>query len=486
MLVVVAFVLSRLAAAAAGVRFDVGPLSAGFQVLELSELRHDLFGSLAHLHSQPPLFNLLIGLVLRVPQPWEEPLLRLIYLAFGLALALTIFTVLARFGVRRSVALVLTLLLTLSPASILFENWSNYDYPVTLLLCLAVLALQRYEDGHRLRHAALFLGVLGVVVLTRSTFQLVWFLAWAAVLVVHRRRADWRRVAVVAAVPLLAIVAVYANTLRVAGTFTSSTSLGVSLSKITTFQLPEAERRAMVDQGALSPLALIHPFAPVPVYAPVLGAPPVTGEPVLDDEVKNFPDGSRWINFNNLLYARVSDAYLDDAVRTLRARPDAYARGVATATEMFFRSPSDFFALAGNRVRLGAYNGLYNEVVYGVVASGDPVTGFPDAALRYRQGPPRTAWLSVVLYAVALVGGAAELWLGRRRRGYPSTWLLVAFLWSNVAYVILVSNLIEVGENDRFRLYTDPLVVLLVAALAVTWMGRRRCGSPLWVLEAAG
>ncbi|MBW3574398.1 MAG: hypothetical protein KY450_05950 [Actinobacteria bacterium] len=473
----VAFVLSRLAVAASGVRFDAGPLASGFQVLELSELRDDLLGSLAHLHSQPPLFNLLIGLVLRVPQAWEESLLRMVYLGAGLALALTVYMVLVRLGVRSAIAVVLTLVLALSPANILFENWSHYDYLVILLLCLSVLTLQRYETGHRLRHVALFLGLLAVLVLTRSTFQLIWFLAWAVVLVVHRRRADWKKVATVAAVPLLVIVAVYANTLRVTGAFTSSTSLGVSLAKITTFQLPEAERRAMVGRGELSPLALIPPFTPVPGYRDVVPSPPRTGVPVLDDEMKTFADGSSWINFNNLIYAGVSQAYLDDALRTLRAHPDAYLGGVAAGTEMFFRPPSDFFALRDNRLQLGAFNHWYNRVIYGVVANGEPVSVFPDVGRQYRQGPPRTAWLSVLLYGVAVVGGAVELSFARRRRGGAGS-LVLAFLWSTVLYVTAVSNLLEVGENERFRLYTDPLVLLLLAALAMRWRSRRKPEAP--------
>lgn len=474
---VVAFLASRLAAAAAGVRFDAGPLRAGFQVLELSELRNDLAGSLAHLHSQPPLFNLFIGLVLRAPQAWEEPILRVIYLAIGLALALTIYTILIRLGVRSAVAVALTLVVVVSPASILFENWSHYDYLVTFVLCLSALALQRYEHGHRRRHVVLFLGLLGVLVLTRSTFQLLWYLAWVGVLFVHRRKADWQPVAIAAAVPLVAIVAVYANTLRVAGTFTSSTSLGVSLAKITTFQLPESERLEMVASGELSPLAMIPPFTPVSGYSEVLPPAPVTGVPVLDDEMKTFVDGVSWINFNHLLYAEVSDAYLGDALRTLRTRPDAYLQGVGTAVEIFFRPPSDFFALSRNRTELAGYNPLYNRLVQGVVASGEPEPGFPDVGRQYRRGAPRTAWVWVALYAFAFVGGAAELWFGRRRRRSGPPLLLLVFLWSSVVYLVAVGNLVEVGENDRFRLYSDPLVILLAAALAVAWVRRRR-GAP--------
>ncbi len=92
--------------------------------------------------------------------------------------------------------------------------------------------------------------MLAVLVLTRSLFHPLWFLAWAAVLVVHRRQADSRRVVAVSAVALLPILAVHVNNLRVAGSFTTSSSLGVSLAKITTFQLPEEERWALVATAA--------------------------------------------------------------------------------------------------------------------------------------------------------------------------------------------------------------------------------------------
>ncbi len=141
---------------------------------------------------------------------------------------------------------------------------------------------------------------------------------------------------------------------------------------------------------------------------------------------------------------------------------------------MFFRPPSDFFALRDNRTQIAGFNRVYNRVINGVIADGDPVSVFPDVGRQYRQGPPRTAWFSLLFYLVALIGGPIELWLRRRRREARPGSLVLAFLWSSVVYVILVSNLLEVGENDRFRLYTDPLVMLLVAALALAWRSRRR------------
>jgi hypothetical protein len=41
----------------------------------------------------------------------------------------------------------------------------------------------------------------------------------------------------------------------------------------------------------------------------------------------------------------------------------------------------------------------------------------------------------------------------------------------------LVANAFEVGENNRFRFVTDPLVFAFLAALAVRWLARRRPGT---------
>lgn len=472
LVIVAAFVVSRFAFRQAGVRFDPRPLNDAFQLLDRGQLRDHLFSSLVHLHSQPPLFNLFIGLGLHAPHFWEVKLFRLAYWGFGLALALTLYAVLRRVGVSAKVGVVVTVAFMLDPSVFLYENWLHYDYPVTLLLCLAVLALLRYEDGHRLRDATMFLAALAVLVLTRSLFHIVWFVAWAIVLLVHRRHADWRRVAAAAAVPLVVVVAVHLNNMRISGSFTSSTSLGMSMAKITTFQLPERERRALVARGQLSPLALVDPLSPISAYRGMVPWKPPTGVPVLDDEAKGtYTDPPTnlgfYANFNNINYVQVSNGYLRDALRTIRMRPGAYVEGVARAYNIFFRPAGDFFTLFENRQRAGALESVYDVAVDGMVSRGPGPWSLPDPRVHYQQGPGRIAWLAIVAYAVALVWGARAWWRRRRSHGGTVPPLVLAFLWSTVAYVMVVSNAVEVGENNRFRLYTEPLVLVLLVALVV-------------------
>lgn len=477
-MVAVVFVVSRIAIARAGVVFDDRPLNDGFQFLELSELEDHLFVSLAHLHSQPPLFNLFIGLVLQAPDSWVRPLFHGAYLAVGLGLALCLYAILARLGVRPMLAALLTSVFTLSPSVFLYENWAHYDYPVTLVLCVAVLALQRYEEGRRLRDAAMFFSLLAVLVLTRSLFHLFWMTLWVAVVLVYRRRHDWRPVAVVASIPLLVAASFYAHRLVRFGSFAVSSSMGISLAKITTFQLDEQERRRLVASGRLSPFALVDPQSPVRAYGELLPRRPPSGVPVLDDEEKLVNDGGTRTNFNNINYIEVSERHLDDARRTLATRPGAYARGVANAFDSYFRPASDFFTLVENRRRVDTLDKVYNLALFGVVGGGRPTDRFPESRVQYRQAPGRTAWGIVAAYCVALVGGAITLWRRPDQHVTPGpSPLVLAFLWSTITYVTILSNVLEVGENNRFHLYSDPLVLALLAGLVVAWTRHRAQGG---------
>lgn len=469
---VVAFVLSRIAIAYAGVRFDERPINDAYQLLHPRLLSHDLLDSVAHLHSQPPLFNLFVGVGLKAAPAVQTIMFRLTYLAAGLALALSLFGLLRRVGAGPPVAAGLSVAFIVSPSVFLYENWMNYDYLLTALLSVAALSLQRYEDGRRTRDAAVFVVLLTALVLTRSMFHLFWFLAWVVVVILSRPRPRRFPLMAMAALPVLLVAGLYVDRLVRFGTLSSSSFLGMSLAKITTFQLSAADRSDLVARRELSPLALVDPFSAVRSYRGLVPAPARTGVPALDEEVKADADPATAstfrTNFNNLLYLDLSDRYLKDAVGTLRIRPDAYLRGLLLAHQIYFRPSSDFFGLGENRERVRGLDYFYNVAVYGVVAGGQGADRIPEARVQYRQGTGRTAWGVVLLYSVALLGGAVELWRGRFKRRDGAR-LTLWFLWSTIVYIMLLGNALEVGENNRFRSMGEPLAVVLIAALIIGW-----------------
>ncbi len=493
-MVVAAFAASRLALAnIARLRFDNRPLNDAAQLLDRGQLRDNLLDSLLNLHAQPPLFNLFIGLGLRAPSRLETPLFHALYLAAGLGVALCLYIVLRRAAVPTRWAVALTVLFSCSPGVFLYESWLHYDYLVVLLLVFAVVALQRYASERRSWQAALFAGTLGAVVLTRSFFHLAWFLI-PVILVLLLASGDRRRVLAAVSVPVLIVAGLHVQRLAAFGTFALSSSLGVSLARITVFQLPPTLRETLVAAGELSPISLVEPLSPAASYHGLVPAPRPTGVPVLDDEQKgiyeNPPTNELFrTNMNSLSQVGISQSYQRDSIHVIRTRPEAYLQGVKTAIELFFRPTSDFFTLAENRARVAPIERFYNKAILGMVAGGAGEVAIPDSDSQYRLGPARTAWTVVVAYAAAFVGGAVFLLKAvfRRRAGVESV-VVAGFLWFTIVYVFLVSNLIEVGENNRFRLYSDPLVLMLLATLIVKWRraGRRGEAEPLLAARPPG
>ncbi|MCA9443189.1 MAG: hypothetical protein KC964_20485, partial [Candidatus Omnitrophica bacterium] len=50
---------------------------------------------------------------------------------------------------------------------------------------------------------------------------------------------------------------------------------------------------------------------------------------------------------------------------------------------------------------------------------------------------------------------------GRGRERLAKNALVIAFIIFNIVYLMLIGNIFEYGENNRFRFMSDPLVLIL-------------------------
>jgi hypothetical protein len=209
-----AYGISRVVAAIAGVRYDDSvlkgtPLTDMWQLLDVQLLRHHLVTSVWHLNSQPPLFNLYAGFLLKLPGGSRSTVEVACSLALGLAIVLFAYLLLVELRVPRVAALVVTLVgVVASPAYLLYENWLNYSYPTAALLTFGAWCLVRFLRTRQARYGVGFFGAFAAVVLLDSTYQFEWLLVAAVpvVIVLHRR---WRTVVTVAAVPVLLVAGWY-------------------------------------------------------------------------------------------------------------------------------------------------------------------------------------------------------------------------------------------------------------------------------------
>ena len=432
------FVLSRGAAALAGVRFDVEPLGYFYQYLDPDLLRHDLLRSLAHLHMQPPLFNALLGLGLKLAPESPAAAFHPLFLATGLALALAVFHTMRRLSVPAPIAFGITVVFVVSPAFLLYESHLFYPLPAAALLGIAALFLHRHASDGRLADGVIAFGLLAVVALTRSLFHLVWLVALVGWLLAVRRR-EWRRTAVVAAPAVLAVGFWYLRTAVLFGSFAASTWFGMNFSKITTLQGPMAERREMVREGELSPFAVIRPFRALDRYESELPPHRPTGVPALDEPAKS--TGER--NLNHASYVEVSRIYGEDCRRVLTTRPAWYLRGIGAAVHNSFHPASGGEFLEGNREKVRPLLAIFSVAH---VAGNLPVI---------------LTFLGVVGWTVRKLARAA-----RRGELGSAENLTVAFLGLNVVWVFLAGNLFDLGENYRFRFLGFPATFVLLGLIA--------------------
>lgn len=428
------FLLERFFLAAIGVRFNVESLSWYWQILDPVVLKEHLVQSLFFLHAQPPAFNLVLGLALKLGPTTGLVVLHGLFLCLGMTLAMALFVGLLDLGWAPRTAVLAVAVCALSPGWIVYENWLFYDFPVLVLLAVAFVALLRFGREGRVRYLSVFVVTLTALTLTRSLFHLGWLIGSVWIILALRSRCTLRQWCCVLALPLLLTGGWYAKNQCVFGFFGSSSWLGLSLAKTATARLDPAERAAMVTKGMLSSYALIKPYSPLEDYeavadirysdstAPALGQrTKVTGQP----------------NFNHLGFVDVSDQCRSDALKVIAGRPSVYADSVATAARRFFTSGV-------------AYPPFLENLV--VIA---PVFRFGEKTWSSRAVVSLAFFGALVFSVLAAVGA-------RRSENRAELALRLWVIWT-LMWVLVVGSLVEVGENHRFRFLVTPLVWLSLA-----------------------
>lgn len=456
---VAVFLVSRAAYFALGVRFNDYPLGVYWQFLPVRLLRTRLIESLLHLHAQPPLYNLYLGCVLKLAGERHAILFHAVNVLLGLGVLLGSLALMRRLGVSRLRAAAVSLWFVTSPAFVAYENWLFYTLPLAFLLLLSALLLEGFLRRGTAVAGSAFFCVLFAIGASRSLFHLAWFVAIGLGLAAARPRLRGTLLRC-GAVPLLLLLALYAKNGVLFGKFGVSSWVGMSLARLTVREMAPDLQERLIAEGRLSPVSRVVPFSKPDSYPAELFAVPTrfARVPALAS-LEKLNDAT---NFNHFGYLRVSDLYLADALCVLRHEPDVYRRALAEAWEIYFRSPSSLkFLGVDNRRTLATLFDVYDYLFFGRV----PWVGFS-------RGERGEADFSGARYLGLLLGlplllafGAWVAWGGAAGQLGPDQRLVVGYLCFNIAWVALVGNLLELGENNRFRFETDPLSLALFGLL---------------------
>ncbi|MBC8144345.1 MAG: hypothetical protein H7X80_02100 [bacterium] len=448
-----------------GVRFDMTPLQLYYQYLDPVLLREELWTSLLYLHSQPPLFNVFLGFMLWLPDSMHTSFAACVWLAAGLAIACALYLLLLRLGARPTLAAVLAILFVISPSTLLYENWFFYSYLIAAVTIVAAVILDAYLQRRRPLTLAIFIAVLAVLSLTRSSFHVIWFagiVAWLA----YSLPAERKRVMRYGLVGLVAILLWYTKNAVVVGEFTNSTWLGMNIARITTFRLDSMDRVALVNDSTLSAEALVNPFSDLRYYHRIDTAPRFNSRAI---DAPRKSNGET--NFNHHAYIELAHRYSRNAVQTVIARPGAYVNGLVAAYVNYFMPASDYWFQNPNPAMLAGYTDVYNTAVLGQFISRDEYDASPALRTNWLGRVGTMALILVIVIPASFIACALILWRNRKRREHVT----LGFIWLTTLWVTVASNAIDNGENNRFRFETDPMLIVL-AGVAIEHVLRRRSG----------
>ena len=445
--VVAAFAASELLARALGIRFAAETLGTLYQYLDPAILKEDLARGLYYLHAQPPLFNLGLGLVLKLfPESFALAFSTLMG-ASALALLIAMAWLMRRLGAPSWIAAGVLLLFALSPNFLVYRNWVFYTLPVALMLVGGGLALSLYLDSGRKAALASFAVLTGAVMMTRSVFHPLWLVLVVAAVMPFSPRRVRRPLVIASVVPLVVTGLLFLKNQILVGSFNSSTWLGLSLAK--RWPLSQEEVRKLKDSGAIPPYWQRRPFQEPeelmmygffgddgPKVHPALDAPYKTnGEP----------------NFNHRDYVPISDALLEGNLRLIRRFSGRYLERTATALLLFLQPGpnSVHFLVDYDFERVHRYRDFLTRYVF--------LGGRVERPIRMLDPSPN---LLLVLFPLLLGVGMWSLGRGPAEHRALHAYMLVTVLW-----VTAVSNLVEIGENDRMRWEIEPFLAIWVACL---------------------
>lgn len=457
-IILLAFVVSRVLFYVAGVRYVSFESDDLYQYIDPILLKDHLLESIWFQHSQPPLLNVGIGLAMKIFGNGAHTALMLLWIFMGAAISILIY----RFGMRltgsRFWSLAGALFFIVDPSSILFENWLFYSYPVAILTILWVLLVSRMVDAPSWKNAWLLGSVALALAWLRSPFHITVIavlLAASATVVSGTAR---RRIAVVSIIVIAAISSLYIKNYVLFGQFSASSWLGMNLARITVMKVDSLSRLSMVEDGRLSPVSMVRPFRPLSAYRctsvwkgrdiPVLTAPvKTTGQP----------------NLNHYCYLEIEAQYRRDCYYVITHMPGTYIQGVIASWMNFFIPASDFWFGNPNPGIIDPYVRVFNTIFFGQY---HPRNQIPRKGSISEILPKKLLacglWL-VILIPVS-VGIAIRCGLALRSASEPhERTRSVILLFSVILFSVFstVTNLLEVGENNRFRFEVEPIVMIL-------------------------
>ena len=438
---------------------DFGPDPWGWfsQNLSTELLRERAAQSIWHMHGQPPLWNVLGAVLIKIFDPVHMQALQVLHIAIGATTAGLCLHIVARSTGNRWLAIAAGLVIALHPALYLYEAYALYTLLAAFLVTVAAYMLVRAESGKKAAWAVGFVAVVVALVMTRSIFHILLLVPCIALALVLLGRPSRKQLLILSTLVLLPL-GWYGKNLVQHGFFGASSWYGMGMWRTALFRQSDDVLQTLFDEGSFEPVVRLEPFSLPSAYRS-LGYDLTSSIPVLAGD-----------DHHNINVPRISRDYRASALALVRHTPGRYLRNVLTGYGNFSAPSTDFAHLADNRIRIGSHARLEQWIL------GRPVMAW----VEQWAGGAYFGSFYFVLFPVVLLAFALQTARAARHEG----WALLAqrdsatlFMGGIVLYTIVLSCVMELGENVRFKFMIEPVFLTLTAVVGHRLLARRT-GAP--------
>jgi len=448
--IILLFVISRIIIRIIGIEMDYQALYRNWQYLSVDTLRHDLLKGVWYDHTQPPLFNLLLGVILKISGSFAPLAFSLLFKIITLLNTFLLLRLLKENANHRTIPLLFSLIYLLSPATMLFENELFYTSLITLLLLISCNYLLQYQGSGKPGKLLGFFLPLALICLTRSMYHLAWLiLPWLFILNRSRKKEYARKVLLMGLVFITIVSGWYIKNRVIFGSFTTSTWGGMNIARNVFHDA------VITDSGQI---ASIEPFSKISAYTNFLPPEPAAAFKGLNDrdllqEMKN----DSFINEKHAGYIAISRQYMQASKQQVRDHPGAYLKNVVQSAIIFF-APATRYPVNEAQARKMKYYDLLYSFNLSHLAEGKQERRI---ALTLSALPKFIIYL-LVFFVIF------RNWIQKKR-----ITLLHLFIIYVIGYIFCISSLFEHYENMRFRYEAEPLFLILAAGVLSEWINKR-------------
>jgi hypothetical protein len=462
--IVLAFILERLIFLINGGAFVAKPLAFAMQYLDPLLLKEDLAQSLFYLHSQPPLFNGFLGIVLKLS---STPSLsyEILFHTAGIIICLSFYGILSYLGINWVISFFITVAFMLNPTLILYEHLLYYSYFEVLFISLSLFFLIRWCTEKKIADVLLFWASLLCLCGIRSVFHPLFIFATSISLTSYlwfwiKDKQFAKTLFLASLLALAPLTALCIKNFLVFGFFGTSSWDGMNLwTKVNGFapeQLEDLHNRGIVSSLAVK--AELRTFQqPIGTYYE-------------ESELKNIPchhpadcnqfKSTGYPNFNHSGFIALSKQLRKDARALILYDPAQfifYTLGSYSLT-LWHSSDSVHALLDNNMEVVKKLEKIYRFLYFGFLGV--------ESKLDKRM------WERTIIITILFMMVYISTLINALRKddcGLAGIKLFCLFCLLIHVYTIAVSSLIEFGENNRFRFPVDMAFLIMALGNLMMW-----------------